>query len=45
MKKSLLTLIMAFAIVAVSAQEWKPVGDNIRTPWAEQLDPSDPLPE
>ena len=45
MKKSLLTFIMAFAIVAVSAQEWKPVGDNIRTPWAEQLDPSDPLPE
>ena len=45
MKKSLLTFIMAFAIVAVSAQEWKPVGDNIRTPWAGQLDPSDPLPE
>ena len=45
MKKSLLTFIMAFAIVAVSAQEWKPVGDNIRTQWAEQLDPSDPLPE
>ena len=45
MKKSLLTVIMAFAIVAVSAQEWKPVGDNIRTSWAEQLDPSNPLPE
>ena len=45
MKKSLLTFIMVFAIVAVSAQEWRPVGENIRTPWAEQLDPSDPLPE
>ncbi len=46
MKKPLLTIIMAFAaMISVPAQEWKPVGENIRTPWAEQLDPSAPLPE
>ena len=27
------------------AQEWKPAGDKIRTPWAEKVDPANPLPE
>ena len=28
-----------------SAQAWQPAGDRIRTPWADQVDPSAPLPE
>ena len=27
------------------AQEWKPAGDKIKTPWAEKVDPTNPLPE
>ena len=27
------------------AQEWKPAGDKIKTPWAEKVDPANPLPE
>ena len=26
-------------------QEWKPAGDKIKTPWAEKVDPTNPLPE
>ncbi len=33
------------AISAISAQNWKPVGDKIKTPWAELVDPTNPLPE
>lgn len=27
------------------AQNWQPAGDKIKTPWAEKVDPSNPLPE
>ena len=33
-----LTSIQSFA-------QWKPAGNNIRTPWAEKLDPANPHPE
>ena len=33
------------AAVAASAQQWAPAGDNIRTKWAEEINPSCPLPE
>ena len=45
MKKTLLSLIMAVAVTSAYAQQWAPVGDNIKTSWAEQIDPSNPLPE
>ena len=45
MKKFSLILFMAFVAVSVCAQDWKPVGDNIKTSWAGQVDPSCPLPE
>ena len=45
MKKTLLALIMAVAVTSAYAQQWAPVGDNIKTSWAEQIDPSNPLPE
>ncbi len=43
MKRFVLSLSMAFSAVVAFAQ-WTPVGDNIRTPWADQVDPSNPLP-
>ncbi len=47
MKKSaylLLTFLLVSAFSA-KAQSWQPAGDHIRTPWADQVDPSAPLPE
>ena len=47
MKKSaylLLSLLLVSAFSA-TAQPWQPAGDHIRTPWADQVDPSAPLPE
>ena len=44
--KKLLTSIFLFAVFyAASAQPWRPAGDMIKTPWAEQIDPANPLPE
>ena len=45
MKRTIVSLAVAFMALTVSAQEWAPVGDNIKTSWAESLDPSAPLPE
>ncbi|MBQ7952781.1 MAG: beta-galactosidase [Alistipes sp.] len=45
MKKNLLTLLLAVAIVATASAEWKIAGDKIRTTWAENLDPNNVLPE
>ncbi len=43
-----LVLLIAFllsSVAGVQSQAWKPAGDKIKTPWAEKLDPSNPLPE
>ena len=47
MKKSALILfvLLFFGTSGLHAQSWQPAGDRIRTPWAEQVDPSAPLPE
>ena len=47
MKKSTLFLLLLslFCVNIATAQPWQPVGDRIRTPWAEQVDPAAPLPE
>ena len=45
MKKVVLSVAMMFVALFVSAQQWAPVGENIRTTWAEQVDPANPLPE
>lgn len=45
MKKNLLTLLLAVAVVATASAEWKIAGDKIRTTWAESLDPNNVLPE
>ena len=44
MKRLILSLTVILSTVVTYAQ-WNPVGENIRTPWAEQVDPSNPLPE
>lgn len=42
-------LFLAFTILmatsAANSQPWKPAGDQIKTVWAEQVDPKNPLPE
>lgn len=45
MKKNLLTLLLAVAMVATASAEWKIAGDKIRTSWAESVDPQNVLPE
>ena len=45
MKKSL-TIVLLLAITNfVNAQTWQPAGDRLKTPWAEEIDPANPLPE
>lgn len=43
-KNVFLLLILCAATLKVSAQ-WKPAGDKIKTPWAEQVNPESVLPE
>ena len=44
--KRISMIFMALAVATASfAQEWAPVGENIRTVWAEDVDPACPHPE
>ena len=45
MKKtlSILASVLIFTALQMSAQVWTPVGENIKTTWGEQMDPSAPL--
>ena len=45
MKKTLLTIAMTLSVVVASAQQWAPVGNNIKSTWAEQVSPTNALPE
>lgn len=45
MKRIIFLLIISINTFQVSAQSWQPVGDKIKTQWAEKVDPSNPLPE
>lgn len=44
MKKQLLLGAFLALTMTLSAQ-WKPVGDKLKTPWAEKVDPNNVLPE
>ncbi len=45
MKKTTLTFLFIFSIAIAFCQVWQPAGDKIKTPWAEKVDPENPLPE
>ncbi|WP_028298354.1 glycoside hydrolase family 2 protein [Olivibacter sitiensis] len=46
-RRSLSALALVLTVSAVEGQtaNWKPVGDKIKTPWAELVNPGQPLPE
>ena len=44
MKKTLF-VCCALALTLGAQAQWKPVGDKIKTPWAEQVNPANVLPE
>src|SRR5690625_6664560 len=37
--------LLIFMIPLQGQNTWKPAGDRIMTPWAEKVDPENPLPE
>ena len=45
MKKIIVSILALSMAVATFAQKWAPVGENIKSPWAEELNPAAPLPE
>ncbi|MCC8155499.1 MAG: beta-galactosidase [Tannerellaceae bacterium] len=45
MKKAFLTPMLLFLVTSTLWSQWKPAGDKIKTPWAEQINPSNVLPE
>ena len=45
MKTGYQLLLLLFFAGTVEAQNWKPVSDKIRTPWAEKVSPDNPLAE
>ena len=38
-------MLLIFGLTQGFAQDWKPAGDKIKTPWSETVDPNNPLPE
>ena len=45
MKRFVAILASLSFLMAAHAQQWAPVGENIRTSWAEEINPAAPLPE
>jgi beta-galactosidase/beta-glucuronidase len=45
MKMLQLFVLFIFTCVTISAQNWHPAGDKIKTAWAEKINPENPLPE
>ena len=45
MKRILISLCALSMTVAAVAQKWAPVGENIKSPWAAEVNPAAPLPE
>ena len=45
MKKIIVSILALSMTVATFAQNWAPVGENIKSPWAEEVNPAAPLPE
>ncbi|MFL0162010.1 glycoside hydrolase family 2 protein [Aquirufa salirivi] len=45
MKNLIFVAVLAMQLFSVDAQTWKPAGNKIKSPWAEKVDPNNPLPE
>lgn len=45
MKKWFLSYVIILMYLCGISQNWQPAGDKIKTPWAEKVDPANPLPE
>lgn len=45
MKIFFLSVFICISILQLNAQPWQYAGNKIKTPWAEQIDPANPLPE
>ncbi len=45
MRKTIITFILLWIAGFGNSQSWQPAGNRIKTPWAEKVDPSNPLPE
>ena len=45
MKRLFISLLLVTFFVLESLAQWKPAGDRIKTNWAEQINPSEVLPE
>ena len=45
MKKTLLAIVLLAVGISTASAEWKIAGDKIRTEWAEEVNPSNVLPE
>jgi beta-galactosidase/beta-glucuronidase len=45
MKKSLTIILLLAITFFLNAQNWQPAGDRLKTKWAEEIDPANPLPE
>ncbi len=45
MKRTIIFALIAMFTLQIQAQNWSPVGDKLKTVWAEKIDPNAPLPE
>lgn len=45
MKNLIFIIFMAVQLPSLQAQTWKAAGNKIKSPWAEKVDPNNPLPE
>lgn len=45
MRQHVVIVLLLVSLAASGNLPWQPAGDRIKTPWAEQVDPSNPLPE
>ena len=43
--KKLPALLLLFILFQSYSQNWRPAGNKISTPWAEKVNPAQPLPE
>lgn len=45
MRNAIALFFILASLFAAGNNPWQPAGDRIKTPWAEKVDPSNPLPE